>query len=123
MKYAKACTLAICVCFAGSLLAGTAAAAPSPATVVTEAQENILWSTASVESSDIGSLEVRVMAPKVAGKKRLVFQKCIFNLQGAGEYRCGIDIAEGSAASKRVGNWMTKVLVNGAVTDRTRFSL
>ena len=123
MTFKKTGTLILALCFAGSLFAGTASASPPAATVVTETQEEILWTTATVEQAGVDSLEVRIMAPKVRGKKRAVFQRCIFNFQGMGDYRCGIDVAEGSAASKRNGTWVTKVLVNGLVADRTGFSL
>lgn len=63
------------------------------------------------------------MTPRVEGKGREHFQTCIFKFSGVGQYRCGVDVAVGSIASKLGGNWATKVLVDGAVTDRTNFSL
>ena len=123
MKLKKISTLALSLCFTGILLQGTAMAAPAAAaSVATEVKDDILWVAASVEQADVSSLEVRILTPKSNGK-RSVFQKCIFNFQGTGEYRCGIDVAEGSIASEKSGNWTTKVFVNGAVTDRISFSL
>ena len=123
MRGNRISTLAVGACFAGLLLGGTASADPAAATVAVETQDDILWTTASVAEPDAGSIEIRIMTPKANGKKRSVFQKCIFNVQGAGDYRCGIDVAEGSIASKKTGSWVTKVLVDGSVTDRTAFSL
>jgi hypothetical protein len=124
MKLKKIGTLAISLCFTGILLQGTAVAGPNAAaaTVATEVQDEIFWVAASVEQSDVSSLQIRILTPKANGK-RSVFQKCIFNFSGTGEYRCGIDVAEGSIASKKSGTWTTKVLVDGAVTDRISFSL
>lgn len=123
MRTGRISTLAVSLCVAGLLLGGTASAAPAAATVAVETRDNILWTTASVTAPDAGSIEIRIMTPKANGKKRAVFQKCIFNVQGVGDYRCGIDVAEGSIASKKSGTWITKVLVDGAVSDRTAFSL
>ena len=123
MRFKKISTGALSLCFAGLLLGGTASADAAAATVAVETEDNILWTTASVSEPDAAAIEIRIMTPKANGKKRSVFQKCIFNVQGAGDYRCGIDVAEGSIASKKVGNWVTKVLVDGTVTDRTAFSL
>ena len=123
MKLKKIGTLALSLCFTGLLLQGTAMAAPAAAaTVATTIEDEILWVAASVEESDVSSLEVRILTPKANGK-RSVFQKCIFNFQGTGEYRCGIDVAEGSIAQEKSGSWVTKVSVDGAVTDRINFSL
>ena len=123
MRFTRISTMAVSLCFAGLLLGGTASADPAAATIAVETQDNILWTTASVAEPDADAIEIRIMTPKANGKKRSVFQKCIFNVQGAGDYRCGIDVAEGSVASKKSGTWVTKVLVDGAVTDRTAFSL
>ena len=123
MKLKKIGTLALSLCFIGLLLQGTAMAAPAAAaTVETTIENEILWVAASVEEADVSSLEVRILTPKANGK-RSVFQKCIFNFSGLGEYRCGIDVAKGSVASKKSGNWTTQVLVDGEVADRTSFSL
>ena len=119
----KIATLALSLCFASAFLAGAAHAGPAAASVAVTAEDEILWTTASVEAPEIDSLEIRIMTPKGPGKKRSVFQKCVFNVQGAGDYRCGIDVATGSIASKLSGKWLTKVLVNGAVADSTGFSL
>ena len=123
MKLKKIGTLALSLCFTGLLLQGSAMAGPAAAaTVATEITDEILWVEASVERSDVRSLEVRILTPKANGK-RSVFQKCIFNFQGMGEYRCGIDVAEGSPASKKSGDWTTQVRVDGQVTDRITFTL
>lgn len=123
MKLKKISTLAVSLCFTGLLLQGTAIAAPAAAaTVATEVEDEILWVAASVEESDVSSLEIRILTPKTNGKRQ-VFQKCIFNFSGLGEYRCGIDVAEGSIASEKSGDWTTKVFVDGVVTDRTSFAL
>lgn len=123
MKLKKIGTLALSLCFTGLLLQGSALAAPAAATVATEVQDEILWVAATVEQSEVGSLEIRIFTPKANGKKRSVFQRCTFNFQGTGEYRCGIDVAKGSIASKKSGRWISKVLVDGSVTDRTAFAL
>ena len=123
MRFTRISKMAVSLCFTGLLLGGTASADPAAATIAVETQDNILWTTASVAEPDADAIEIRIMTPKTNGKKRSVFQKCIFNVQGAGDYRCGIDVAEGSVASKKSGTWVTKVLVDGSVTDRTAFSL
>ena len=123
MRYTRISTMAVSLCFAGLLLGGTASADTAAATISVDTEADILWTTASVAEADVAALEIRIMTPKGNGKKRSVFQKCIFNVQGAGDYRCGIDVADGSIASKKAGSWVTKVLVDGAVADRTAFSL
>lgn len=115
--------LVLVLCLSAAVLQGTASAAPkNEATVDTQTEDGILWVSASVDHGGIDSLQIRILTPKAHGK-RSIFQRCQFSLQGMGEYRCGIDIGSGSAASDLEGAWSTHVVVDGEVTDRASFSL
>jgi hypothetical protein len=110
-------------CLSAVLLQGTASAAPVETTAVeTITEDEILWVSASVQDSTVDSLQIRILTPKSHGK-RSVFQRCRFTFQGMGEYRCGIDVSSGSAASDVDGAWRTHLVVDGEVTDRASFSL
>lgn len=123
MKFKKIWLSVLSLCFVGALLPGVAHAGTANATVTTETSDDILWVVASVEQPQVKSLEIRILTPRTKGEGRKVFQRCIFNFQGTGDYRCGIDVAAGSIATKHQGEWITKVLIDGAVSARTEFSL
>ena len=123
MKFKKIWLSVLSLCLVGALLPGVAHADTADATVATETSDDILWVVASVEQPAVESLEIRILTPRTKGEGRKVFQRCIFNFQGIGDYRCGIDVAAGSIATKHQGEWITKVLIDGAVSARTEFSL
>ena len=123
MKFKKIWLSVLSLYFVGALLPGVAHADTANATVTTETSDDILWVVASVEQPQVKSLEIRILTPRTKGEGHKVFQRCSFNFQGIGDYRCGIDVAAGSIATKHQGEWITKVLIDGAVSARTEFSL
>ena len=109
-------------CFVGALLPGVASANAADASVATQTTDDTLWVEAEIAADSVASLKIRISAPG-KGSARKAFQTCTFTFQGAGKYRCGMDVAEGSIASELHGRWITKVVVDGSVTARSEFTL
>ena len=121
MKLKNLVLAVLSLCFVGALLPAAAHAEAAEASVETTTTDDILWVEADLTAAEADSLKIRISAP---GKKtRKAFQTCSFNFSGAGTYRCGIDVAEGSIASKLTGTWTSKVIVDGAVTAQAEFTL
>ena len=83
---------------------------------------DIVWVEASLEASDAQQVQVQIFSPKKGGPREL-WQRCKFQFSGAGTYRCGIDAAAGTLASKKAGTWITSVIVDGAPVASTKFSV
>ena len=103
------------------MVALAAPAASATATQEIIRSEGVLWAEASVDGA--GPLTITIKAPKVNGEGREVWQRCRFTALGAGTYRCGIDVAEGSQAAAREGIWVSRVSVDGLFAGRARFSI
>ena len=122
MKRNTICFLVLTV-LATLLAPATASATEAEATVgVTMSKDDILWVETSLDAGNASSLKVKLFSPKKRAGHR-VFQVCRFNFSGAGTYRCGIDVAAGSIATKAEGSWKVRVLIDGEVANREGFSL
>jgi hypothetical protein len=83
---------------------------------------DIVWVEASLEDTDAEHVQVQIFSPKHGGPREL-WQRCKFRFSGAGTYRCGIDVAEGTSAHNQTGTWVTSVTVDGAPVASTKFSV
>ena len=122
MKLKNLVLAVLSLCSVGALLPAAAHAEAAQASVETTTTDEILWVEADVAAAEADSLKIRISAPG-KNKAKKAFQTCSFNFSGAGTYRCGIDVAEGSIASKLTGTWTSKVIVDGAVTAQAEFTL
>lgn len=96
--------------------------APAKLSITVDASD-ILWANASLAGGLEGQVRTKILTPRNANGNRTLWQTCTFNYTGAGDYRCGIDVAEGSYAEKLSGNWVVKVLAGPERLDRETFSL
>lgn len=100
------------------------ASTEAPAEITTTVDgSDILWADASLAGGLEGQVRTKILTPRDANGNRTLWQTCTFSYTGAGDYRCGIDVAEGSYADKLSGNWVVKVLVGTERLDRETFSL
>lgn len=84
--------------------------------------DDILWVEATVEASQDGLVKINVRAPARNGG-RILWQRCVLPYSGPGTYRCGIDVAKGSLAHKRLGTWKAGVSFDGTHVGHTFFSM
>lgn len=110
--------------------AAQAQEAATPITLASHSADGIMWFEATVETSNVDTLAIRILAPasgaasnRSGAVDREVFQICKFNFSGPGVYRCGIDVAPGAIAYDREGAWVSKVKVGRTVVAKMRFSL
>lgn len=114
---------AIIVLFQMSSVSAFAATAAAPAITITTVVENdILWFETEVDAAFDGKLRTKILAPKRHGGHR-VWQTCSFHDSGAGVYRCGIDIADGSMAKEVGGKWVVKAIVGSEQLARHSVSI
>ena len=116
--------LTLAVGFIGLLvLAAPAVAQDSDDTIATSVDATgILWVEVSLSTTDAAQVQVRIFSPKRAGPREL-WQSCKFIFSGAGTYRCGIDVAAGTPAQRKVGTWTTSVTIDGTKVAQTKFSV
>lgn len=91
--------------------------------VATVDAADILWVEASLTDGLEGRVRTKILTPRNARGSRTLWQVCTFNYTGAGEYRCGIDVSDGSYAGRLSGTWVVKVLAGADQLDRETFSL
>lgn len=100
------------------------AATEAPAAITTTVDgSDILWVEATVADGHEGQVKTKIFTPRNSKGHRTLVQTCTFPNTGAGNYRCGMDVADGSYAAKRSGNWVAKVIVGSQQLDREKFSL
>ena len=110
--------LLVQVCLAAPAGASEAAASGQ---VGVNVVEDIMWVEGQTESAQGERVAIKLFAPKADGGMKL-WQHCSFHFSAGATYRCGIDVATGSAASKTQGRWVAKLIVDGTVIDRAGFS-
>lgn len=102
------------------VLTGSAAQA-APAVEVTSSS-GITWMNATTNEATDG-LRIKILAPKLKGRGRVLWQACRFGGTLPGTYRCGIDTSKGSLAQKRDGRWVATVFAGGVRVARTSFTI
>ena len=119
-------TLALLITTLGivSLFATPASAGSLPSTEVTRSVDNdIVWFEANVSEAEGSQVVTKIFAPAAKGSRQSLWQRCSFTFNGAGTYRCGIDMSAGSLASERNGTWTVRVVSAGITLTETSFRL
>lgn len=101
--------------------AAASGAEAGTASIETSVENEVLWVKASISSGHAEAITTKIFAP--TKKRKTLFQRCNFSFSGPGDYRCGIDAAEGSLAERRSGRWTAKVLFDGEVVARRHFAV
>lgn len=102
------------------LLTGSSAHA-TPTLDVSSSSELTWINATTTEASD--GLEIKIRAPKLKSRGRVLWQTCRFSGSTPGTYRCGIDTSKGSLAQNREGRWVAKVFAGGVQVARTAFTI
>ena len=84
---------------------------------------DVLWLVADIDEGLVGQVSMKIFKPQKDGTGRTLWQVCKFPYSGAGAYRCGMDVGEGSFAAKRGGLWAIKVFSNTEQLVRRTFSV
>lgn len=106
-----------------SALASSAHAAAPLATLELAREDGIMWAEAKVGEGDAETITIKFFAPRPRRDGHELWQTCRSPYTAPGTYRCGVDVSSGSPARERQGPWRVKVLIDGNVADRARFSL
>lgn len=99
----------------------SAATQPRPGSLsIQRDADAILWAEVSVWVTD-AVVTIHFRAPTKDGRS-VLWQRCRFDHASEGTYRCGIDVAEGSLASKRRGTWIAHAAVGGVPVGQRSFT-
>ena len=120
-KIATALVVILAVSWA-TPLAASATETIEPRLAIHVDENDILWVEATLDAERGELVKINLRAPSRDGGYEL-WQRCSFTYSGPGTYRCGLDVADGSLARKRVGKWKVGLASGGEHMDHTSFSM